>query len=88
LGQAGWKVRRTDGRLVQDTVARQIETCASVDALMATNDGETFVAMQRQLPLLALSDPTSPWSQLWFGSYATTLPGRPDGQHWLSSESE
>jgi len=59
---------------VQNTVSRQIETRADVDALMATNDGATFVAMQRQLSLRALSDPTPPrWSQLWSGSHPTTL---------------
>ncbi|MEO5852161.1 MAG: M48 family metallopeptidase [Nocardioides sp.] len=58
----------------QNTVSRQIETRADVDALMATNDGATFVAMQRQLSRRALSDPTPPrWSQLWFGSHPTTL---------------
>ena len=60
--------------VVENSVSRQIETRADVDALMATNDGATFVAMQRQLSLRALSDPTPPrWSQLWFGSHPTTL---------------
>ena len=59
---------------VQNTVSRHIEMRADVDALMATNDASSFVAMQRQLSLRALSDPTPPaWSQLWFGSHPTVL---------------
>ena len=59
---------------VQNTISRQIETRADVDALRATEDPEAFVAMQRQLALRSLADPTPPaWSQLWFGSHPTTL---------------
>ena len=59
---------------VQNTVSRQVEARADVDALRATQDPEAFVAMQRQLALRSLADPTPPaWSQLWFGSHPTTL---------------
>ena len=58
---------------VQNTISRQIETRADVDALEATGDPEAFVAMQRQLALRSLADPTPPaWSQFWFGSHPTT----------------
>jgi Zn-dependent protease with chaperone function len=58
----------------ENAVSRQIETRADVDALRATHDPEAFVAMQRQLALRSLADPTPPaWSQLWFGSHPTTL---------------
>jgi STE24 endopeptidase len=59
---------------VQNTISRHVETRADVDALLATDDASTFVAMQRQLSRRALSDPTPPrWSQLWFGSHPTVL---------------
>jgi STE24 endopeptidase len=59
---------------VQNLVSRQIETRADVDALLATRDGPAFVAMQRELALRSLNDPTPPaWSQLWFGSHPTVL---------------
>ena len=59
---------------VQNTISRQIETRADVDALRATQDPEAFAAMQRQLALRSLADPTPPaWSQLWFGSHPTAL---------------
>lgn len=59
---------------VQSSVSRQIETRADVDALRATSDPDAFVAMQRQLALRALADPTPPaWAQFWFGSHPTTL---------------
>jgi STE24 endopeptidase len=59
---------------VSSTVSRQIETRADVDALRATDDPEAFIAMQTQLGLRSLSDPTPPaWSQLWFGSHPTGL---------------
>ena len=39
----------------------------------ATGAPEAFVAMQRQLALRSLADPTPPtWSQFWFGSHPTT----------------
>ena len=43
-------------------------------ALEATGESDTFVAMQRELALSSLNDPTPPaWSQFWFGSHPTTL---------------
>ncbi len=59
---------------VQNTISRQIETRADVDALRVTGDPEAFIEMQRQLALRSFSDPTPPgWSQFWFGSHPTTL---------------
>jgi STE24 endopeptidase len=59
---------------VQNTVSRQIETRADVDALRATDDPDAFVALQRQLSLRSLNDPTPPaWSQVVFGSHPTVL---------------
>ena len=59
---------------VQNGISRQIETRADVDALAATHDPRAFVAMQRELAVRALADPTPPaWSQFWFGSHPTTL---------------
>ena len=59
---------------LENAISRQIETRADVDALEATHDPQAFVAMQRQLSLRSLADPTPPaWSQFWFGSHPTTL---------------
>jgi STE24 endopeptidase len=59
---------------VQSTISRAIEIRADRDALVATGESTTFVAMQRELALAALSDPTPPaWSQFWFGSHPTVL---------------
>lgn len=59
---------------VQNAVSRQIETRADVDALRASQDPDAFVAMQRQLSVRSLADPTPPtWSQWWFGSHPTVL---------------
>ena len=59
---------------VENAVSRQIETRADVDALRVTRDPQAFVAMQRQLALRSVADPTPPaWSQLWFGSHPTAL---------------
>lgn len=59
---------------LQNTVSRAIEIRADRDSLVATGDSATFVAMQRQLALSSLSDPTPPgWSQFWFGSHPTVL---------------
>ena len=58
----------------QNTISRAIEARADRTALEATGDQETFVAMQKQLALRSLADPTPPaWSQFWFGSHPTTL---------------
>jgi STE24 endopeptidase len=59
---------------VQNAVSRQIETRADVDALLATHDPKAFEAMQRELAVRSLADPTPPaWAQLWFGSHPLTL---------------
>lgn len=59
---------------VQNTVSRQIETRADVDALRATGDPDAFVKMQKELALRSFSDPTPPaLVQLWFGSHPTTM---------------
>jgi STE24 endopeptidase len=59
---------------VQNTVSRQIETRADVDALRTTRDPEAFVQMQKELALRSFSDPTPPaLVQLWFGSHPTTM---------------
>ena len=59
---------------VQNGISRQVETRADVGALQATNAPQPFIALQRQLALKALSDPTPPaWSQWWFGSHPTVL---------------
>jgi STE24 endopeptidase len=59
---------------VQNTISRAIEARADRVALQATQDPETFIAMQKQLALRSLSDPAPPaWSQFWFGTHPTTL---------------
>lgn len=59
---------------VSSLLSRQLETRADVEALRATGDGAMFVAMQRELALRALSDPSPPaWAHLWFGSHPTVL---------------
>jgi len=59
---------------VENTISRQIETRADVAALVTTQDKASFVALQRQLAISSLADPTPPaWSQFWFGSHPTAL---------------
>jgi STE24 endopeptidase len=59
---------------VENAVSRDLEARADVDALRATGDPAAFVAVQRQLALRSLADPTPPaWSQWWFGSHPTVL---------------
>jgi STE24 endopeptidase len=59
---------------VQNGISRQVETRADVDALRATGDPATFVALQQQLARRSAADLTPPaWSQLWFGSHPTTM---------------
>lgn len=59
---------------VESTISRQIEIRADVEALRVTGDPEAFIAMQRELALRSLSDPTPPaWSHFWFGSHPTTM---------------
>ncbi|WP_341927427.1 M48 family metalloprotease [Nocardioides psychrotolerans] len=59
---------------VQNTISRQVETRADVDALRTTGDAEAFIGMQTQLMLRSLADPT-PWAltQFWFGSHPKGL---------------
>jgi STE24 endopeptidase len=59
---------------VQNGISRQLETRADVVALQATNAPQPFIALQRNLALRSLADPTPPaWSQWWFGSHPTVL---------------
>lgn len=59
---------------VQNGISRQIETRADVVALQVTRDSGAFEAVQRQLALRSLADPTPPaLSQFWFGSHPTAL---------------
>jgi STE24 endopeptidase len=58
----------------QNTVSRAIEARADRTGLTATGDAAAFEAVQRQLALRSLADPTPPaWSQFWFGSHPTVL---------------
>ena len=59
---------------VQNVVSRAIEARADRTALEATDDPDAFAAVQRQLTLRSLADPTPPeWSRLWFSSHPTVL---------------
>ncbi len=59
---------------VQNGISRQIETRADADALATTGDSAAFIAMQRELALRSLADPTPmAWSQWWFGSHPPVL---------------
>lgn len=59
---------------VQNVISRQIETRADVAALTTTRDEAAFVALQKQLALSSLQDPTpAAWSQFVFGSHPTVL---------------
>ncbi|MDN5894838.1 MAG: M48 family metalloprotease [Nocardioides sp.] len=58
---------------VQNSISRQIEMRADVDALKVT-DASAMVALQKELCLRSLCDPSGPaWSQFWFGSHPTVL---------------
>ncbi|GEP37056.1 hypothetical protein NPS01_07190 [Nocardioides psychrotolerans] len=59
---------------VQNTISRQVETRADVDAVRTTGDADAFIGMQTQLMLRSLADP-KPWAltQLWFGSHPVGL---------------
>ena len=62
------------GSPIENMVSRQIETRADVEALRTTQDPAAFIAVQKQLAVRGLSDPTPPaWSQFWFGSHPTVL---------------
>ena len=57
-----------------NTVSRSVEARADRDSLAATDPDAAFVAVQRQLALRAVHDPTPPaWSQWWLGSHPTAL---------------
>jgi STE24 endopeptidase len=59
---------------IENTISRAIEARADRASLAATGDYRDFVAMQKQLAVHSLSDPTPPaWSQFWFGSHPTAL---------------
>lgn len=59
---------------VEDGISRRIETRADVIALRATHDPGSFVALQKELAVRSLADPTPPaWSQWWFGTHPTVL---------------
>jgi len=59
---------------LQNTMSRAVEARADRTALAVTGDPETFIAMQKQLALRSLADPTPPRiSQFWFGSHPTVL---------------
>ncbi|MCW2787455.1 MAG: peptidase [Marmoricola sp.] len=59
---------------IENTMSRAVEARADLASLDATRDPATFEAMQRQLALSALADPTPPrWSQFVFGTHPTTL---------------
>lgn len=59
---------------VENTMSRAVEARADRTALTVTHDPGTFIAMQRQLALRSLADPTPPMlSQFWFGSHPTVL---------------
>jgi len=58
---------------IQNGISRRIETRADVDALLATQDPQAFIEVQRQLASRSLADLTGPaWTQFWFGSHPTT----------------
>jgi STE24 endopeptidase len=59
---------------VQNTISRAIEARADLTALRVTHDSDAFVALQQQLAIRSLADPTPPRiSQFWFGSHPTVL---------------
>ena len=59
---------------IENVISRQVETRADVDALRTTRDLGAFVAVQRELDVRSLTDPTPPaFSQWWFGSHPTSL---------------
>ena len=59
---------------IQNTMSREVETRADVAALRYTHDPRAFIAVQKQLMVHSLADPTPPWfSQFWFGTHPTAL---------------
>lgn len=58
---------------IENTISRQIEMRADVDALGVT-PASAMVDLQRELCVRAVCDATPPaWSQFWFGSHPTML---------------
>jgi len=59
---------------VENGISRQIETRADVTALETAHDPAAFVAVQKELAVRGLSDPSPPaMLQWWFGSHPGTL---------------
>jgi len=59
---------------LQNAISREIETRADVTALESTHDPAAFAAVQKQLAVRGLSDPTPPAVlQWWFGSHPPAL---------------
>jgi len=59
---------------VENGISRQVETRADATALETANDPEAFVAVQKELAVRNLNDPTPPAVlQWWFGSHPETL---------------
>jgi STE24 endopeptidase len=59
---------------VQSAISRAVEARADRETLVVVEDPDTFIAMQRELTLASLNDPTPPvWSQFVFGTHPTVL---------------
>lgn len=59
---------------IQSGISRQVEIRADVVALETTQDPEAFIALQRELCLRSLCDPTPVgWAHWWFGTHPTVL---------------
>jgi STE24 endopeptidase len=59
---------------IENTISRGVEARADRASLAATEATPTFIALQRELALHALADPSPPaWSQFWFGTHPTVL---------------
>lgn len=58
----------------ENVISRTVELRADRDALRFTSDPQAFLAVQHQLAVRSLADPTPPvLTQFWFGSHPTTL---------------
>ena len=69
---AAYALGDVGGRPLGDGGSQQMEMRAGVGALRFTRDPEGFVAMQRELAVRSLADPTPlRWSQFWWGSHPT-----------------
>ncbi len=59
---------------IQSGISRQVEIRADVVALETTQDAEAFIALQRELCLRSLCDPTPVgWAHWWFSTHPTVL---------------